>query len=335
MRINTATGPLDLKDLGRTLMHEHLVVGFPGWDSDTGVSSPGFHEMTAVCVDRVAELKDAGFASLLDPCPNDLGRDVELMAEVSSRAGFNIIFATGLYHQALGGSAYWSVKFATDPDAEHRLGDLFIRELTQGVRDTGIKAGVIKVGTSAPPFTDYERTVFRAAARACVATGAPITTHTDAVLGDEQVAYLTKLGVPPHKIIVGHSCGSAEHDYHLKIVQSGAYVGFDRFGYETIQPDAVRVESLSKLLRAGFDRQIVISHDSVWCWKGKLLTDEMLSAVEATGMQMRFTRVIRPMLKAAGVGDDQLERMLADNPRRYFAGEPILPAFALPASGRR
>jgi phosphotriesterase-related protein len=323
MRINTATGPVSVNDLGKTLMHEHLVIGFPGWDSDTAAPSMAFREMAAICTDKIAELKSAGFSTLLDPCPNDLGRDVGLMAEVASRAGFNIIFATGLYHHHLGGTAYWSYKFQYDPDAEKTLADLFVKELTEGVMDTGIKAGVIKVATAMPPFTEHEKIIFRAAAKASLATGAPITTHTDAVMGDEQLALLTSLGMPAHRIVIGHSCGNAEHDYHMKIVDGGAYIGFDRFGLEVVQADSVRVESLLKLLKKGAGAQIVISHDSVWCWRGHMLPPAVLQMLDSGGQSMRFTRVITPMLKEAGVSEREIDSMLTDNPRRYFSGEPI------------
>ncbi|MGZ5930979.1 MAG: phosphotriesterase family protein [Rhizomicrobium sp.] len=323
MKINTATGPVEVNQLGKTLMHEHLVIGFPGWESDTELNPPNFREMTAACVDKIAELKSAGFKSMLDPCPNDLGRDVPLMAEVASRAGFNIVFATGLYHHHLGGLPYWSFKFQYDPDAEKRLADLFIKELTEGVQGTGIKAGVIKVATASPPFTDYEKTIFRAAARASLATGAPITAHTDAILGDEQLAYLTSLGVPAHKIVIGHSCGNADHDYHMKIVNGGAYIGFDRFGLELVQADSVRVASLVKLLQKGHSSSVVISHDSVWCWKGQMLPPALVKQMEEGQMSMRFTRVITPMLKEAGISNAIIESILTDNPRRYFGGDPI------------
>jgi phosphotriesterase-related protein len=323
MHINTAAGPVDARNLGKTLMHEHLVIAFPGWESDTAITNPTRREMAAVCADRIAELKDAGISSMLDPCPNDIGRDVHLMADVASRTGFNIVFATGLYHKHYGGSPYWSIKFQVDPDAEKKLADLFIAELTEGVQGTGIKAGVIKIATAAPPFTDYERTIFRAAAVAHKATGAPITTHTDAVLGDEQLAYLTSLGVSPHRIIIGHSCGSADHGYHSHICESGAYIGFDRFGMEDIQPDSVRVERLAQLVNKGYGKQIVVSHDSVWCWQGAMLTPAMIKHAEDGGLAMRFTRTITPMLKDAGVSADQIDMMLTENPRRYFMGEPL------------
>lgn len=323
MAINTATGTIEAKDLGKTLMHEHLLIAFPGWESDLSAPGPDFRDMVKVCVDKVEELKGAGFKTLLDPCPNDIGRDVNLIAEVASRTGFNIVFATGLYHHHLGGVPYWSMKLAYDPDGEKKLTDLFIKELTQGVGTTGIKAGVVKLATAMPPFTDYEKTIFRAGAKAALATGAPITTHTDAVLGDEQLDYLKGLGVPAHKIVIGHSCGSGDHAYHRRIVDGGAYIGFDRFGLEIIRPDTERVESLVKLLKTGAKNQIVISHDSVWCWKGHMLPRALLEQMETGHMSMRFTRVITPMLKEAGVSQTDIDAMLTENPRRYFSGEAI------------
>jgi len=89
-------GPIPAARLGHTLMHEHLAVGFPGWWTDYLGAGPAFRDLVFKCVDRIEELKSAGFSSLLDPCPSDMGRDVDLMGEVAARTGFNIIFATGL-----------------------------------------------------------------------------------------------------------------------------------------------------------------------------------------------------------------------------------------------
>jgi len=323
MAINTVTGPIETAKLGKTLMHEHLLIAFPGWESDTGFENMNHRDMVKVCVDKVEELKSAGFTSLLDPCPNDLGRSVDLMGEVAARTGFNIICATGLYHHHLGGMPYWSMKLAYDPDGEKILTDLFIKEITEGVQGTGVKAGVIKLATAAPPFTDYEKTIFRAGAKAALATNTPITTHTDAILGDEQLEYLKSLGVPAHRIVIGHCCGSPDHDYHMRIVNGGSYIGFDRFGLELVRPDEGRVESLLKLLGKGATNQVIISHDSVWCWKGRMLPQSAIEQMDAGGMSMRFTRVIAPMLKKAGISEAQIETMLTENPRRYFANETI------------
>ena len=111
-----------------------------------------------------------------------------------------------------------------------------------------------------------------AAARAHKATGAPITTHTDeGTMGREQLAILTEEGVDPRRVVIGHSCGTADLRYHVDMLDRGAYLGFDRFGLELLQPDRLRLAALIGLLGIGFERQIVLSHDTVWCWRGRPL----------------------------------------------------------------
>jgi phosphotriesterase-related protein len=242
------------------------------------------------------------------------------MAEVASKTGFNIIFATGLYHQHLGGAPYWLFRQHLEPDVETRLAKLFITELTEGVASTGVKAGVIKVATFKPPFTDYEKMVFRAAATASIATGAPITTHTEAILGEEQVKFLTALGVPAHKIIIGHSCGTSDNSYHTAILKTGAYIGFDRFGLERLRSDEDRVESLATLIGQGYSSRLILSHDCVWCWRGLSGPAPTRTDAATDDGSMRLTRVITPLLLNRGITQGQIDSILIDNPRRYFAG---------------
>lgn len=320
MPINTATGPIEPSQLGRTLMHEHLVIGFPGWESDTKAPAPVFRDMVARCVDRVQELQAAGFTTLVDPCPNDVGRNAELIGEVASRTGFNIIFATGLYNEHHGGSPYWSTVFATDPEAEKRLCEMFVKEIEHGVRGLGIRPGILKVGTGKPSFTEYEKKVFRGAAMASKLTGVPVTTHSEGVLGDEQVDTLTEHGVAPHRVIVGHCCGSDDHAYHMDIIDKGAFIGFDRFGIEYPLSDAVRIQSILKIREKNALDHIIISHDSICCWLGEMLPPAILEYMAATHHPLRFNRVIMPLLHEAGVTEAEIDQMLVENPRRYFAG---------------
>lgn len=321
-QIATVTGSTTPEQLGRTLMHEHLVIGYPGWEADSIRPGPAARERFSVCVDRIEEMKGLGYASLLDPCPNDLGRDVELMARVAQHTGFQIICATGLYKQAEGGVPYWHFRSQLAPQVD-AMAELFVRELTDGIGETGIRAGIIKVATGPGAITDYERQVLQAAAKASVETGAPITTHTDqGQLGDEQQRILTQGGVPPHRIIVGHSCGTADHDYHMRIVRGGSYLGFDRFGLEMLQPDAERVRALARLVERGATERVVVSHDSVWCWRGQPIPDPaMFEAMAKIWNPSHFTQRIAPKLREAGVTDAQLEILLVENPRRFFAGE--------------
>jgi phosphotriesterase-related protein len=321
--VQTVTGPVRADQLGRTLMHEHLSVGYGGWEADTLRPGPTAAERVAICVERIRELQALGYRTLVDPCPNDLGRDVELMAKVAQATGFQIVCATGLYKEAEGGVPYWHMRgrFSSSLDA---MTELFVHELSEGIGHTGIRAGILKVATGPGRMTDYERTVFQAAARAAVATGAPITTHTDeGTIGDLQQRVLTEAGVPAHRIVIGHSCGTSDHAYHRRIATGGSYLGFDRFGLEILRPDAERTAALLRLLAAGAGDRIVVSHDSVWCWRGEPLPRTLLAEATEIWNPTHFSRHIVPQLREGGASEAQIEALLEANPRRFFAGEPL------------
>src|SRR5437870_6361825 len=147
-KVQTVTGTCAPEELGPTLMHEHLLVGWPGWEAYAAEEGGQRRARIALCVERMQELRALGVRTLLDPCPIDLGRDVELMAEVADQSGVRIICATGLYKEDLGAPAYF--KFRTQfGDALAEMTDLFVRELSEGVGGTRIRAGVIQVATSA------------------------------------------------------------------------------------------------------------------------------------------------------------------------------------------
>ena len=92
----------------------------------------------------------------------------------------------------------------------------YIKELTEGIGDTGIKAGVIKVATGAPEISDYERKLLTAAGQAAAEVGCPILTHTDdARCGPEQLDILTAQGVATYSVDASrdrsiYSCGPSQ-----------------------------------------------------------------------------------------------------------------------------
>jgi phosphotriesterase-related protein len=321
--LHSVTGPISPDDLGKTLMHEHLMVGYPGSEADTVNPGPGRDECVARCVERIEEMKGLGFASMLDPCPSDLGRDVELMAKVAQITGFQIICATGLYKQSEGGYPYWKMRQTFGPTVD-AMAEIFIKEITEGIGSTGVRAGIIKVATGPGEMTDYERGVFEAAAKASAETGAPITTHTDqGSVGDLQQQVLTEHGALSHRIVIGHSCGTSDHAYHMGIARGGSYLGFDRFGLDMIQPDDERAASLARLISAGAGDRLVVSHDSVWCWRGQPFPPAVEAAMAKQWNPSHFSLRIVPKLKNLGVTDEQIDALLVDNPRRFFAGDKL------------
>ncbi len=322
--INTVTGRVSPEDLGTTLVHEHLLIGYPGWGMDA--LAPPFRRAEALArgVDRMQELRQLGVATFLDPCPMDLGRDVEFMAEVSERSGMNVVCATGAYTEREG----ITYTFGALPVEE--ITAIYVKELTEGIGRSGIRAGLVKVATGAPAISVYEKKLLVAAGRAAAAVGCPVLTHTeDARCGLEQIALLVEQGVPSHRILIGHSDGRDDPAYHRSLADLGSYVGFDRFGLEALISDEKRVEGVCRMVAAGYATSVCLSHDSICAgWLGRpvfrgrhVMTPEAIAASMPNWNATHIFKNIIPRLRARGLTDADLHTLLVENPRRYFRGE--------------
>jgi phosphotriesterase-related protein len=142
------------------------------------------------------------------------------------------------------------------------------------------------------------------------------------MLGLEQLEIFTSEGVDPRRVIVGHTGDSANLSYHTAIMDKGAYVGCDRFGLEFILPDRLRLATVIGLCGVGYAKQIVLSHDSVGCFKGRSLAlpPEQQHLI-ANWQPTHLIKNLIPQMREAGVSNDKIHAMLVDNPRRWFAGE--------------
>ncbi len=316
--VQTVTGAADTSALGRTLIHEHVLVGFPGWDLDA--NAPPFirAEVMTRAIDQMQALRDVGVGTFVDPCPMDLGRDVEFLAELSQRSGMRIICTTGGYFEAEG----ITYTFRHLPVEE--IAAIYVKEITEGIGDTGIKAGAVKIATGSGRVSSYERKLLTAGARAARATGVPLISHTqDATCGHDQIDIVTGEGVGAERLVVGHSDGIDDPEYHRSLAERGAFVGFDRFGISIILPDEVRVRNVLKLARAGHTRRILLSHDSIVCWRGRPVPygnsyDELLAKLPDWRPTLIFTTIV-PQLLAGGLSPEDIETILVDNPRRLFS----------------
>ena len=326
--VQTVTGTIPVSALGRTLMHEHLYISFAGAEYDPGAifDRPAF---IAEAVRRLVEMREVhGVRSFVDPCPIELGRDAAMLREISEKSGMHIICTTGFYFEEMGLPPYWRAR------SEEEIAALYIREITHGIGDTGIKAGAIKVATGAPAITELEKKFLAAACIAQKATGVPIITHTqDGFGGPEQQRLFADGGVDAKACLIGHCCGNANPSYHRKVVDGGSYIGFDRIGILRLQPDEVRADNLAKLVRDGFRSRVMMSQDRHCGWRGKMqrqLSAEELARIEDLRTQGKypppysymFTDFL-PMLHARGVNQADIAVMLDENPRRFFAGEAL------------
>lgn len=320
-KVNTALGAIDAADLGTTLVHEHLVLGYPGYAADALCTPYNKDELIKTCAEALGEARKYGLKTIIDATPNDLGRHVEIDKAVSEKLGINIICATGMYMEAEGQPAY--LKFRSQVlDIQTELYETFMHEITVGISNTGVKAGVIKVATGHGCITAYEENVLKAAARAQKETGVPIITHTQSgTMGVEQATLLTDEGADPQKIMIGHMCCNSNLEYHLAVLGKSVNIGFDRFGIEFLYPDNLRKATLVGLLTIGYADRIMLSHDYIASWLGRPFElPDFVQALIANWSYAHVFRNIIPELKKAGVTDEQFSKMLVDNPRRLFGG---------------
>jgi len=319
--VNTVLGPISADELGVTLIHEHLVFSYLGWECDA-LAPPYDREAAAkACVDALTEARGYGLKTLVDATASDMGRDVELQKIVSERLGINIICATGFYTEKLGKAGYF--KFRSQVyDIVAELCETLVKEITQGVGNTGVKAGVIKVGTGHARISSYEEKILKAAARAQKETGVPIITHTEAgTMGPEQADLLISEGADPKRIVIGHMCGNADLNYHVSVLEKGVNIAFDRLGIDIFFPDKLRKACLIALVGMGYTDRIMLSQDCFAYQLGRPF--EFPDAVKPLLANWSYVHVfnnIIPALKEAGVSEDKINTMMVENPRRLFDG---------------
>lgn len=312
-QVNTVLGPIDSSELGFTLSHEHITLGAAG----AAATYPGFQDRRAIADAASAALSEAcagGVRAIIDVTTFDLGRDVALMQEVSRRSGVHAIPCTG-NHLAVP-RIFWGAPV-------DRVAALFIREIAEGIEDTGVKAGIIKVASDRGGVTENEEIVLRAAARASNATGTRISTHTwspDRV-GEQQVRILKEEGVDLNRVYIGHSNDDTDIGYLTGLLEQGVWLGLDRYPGGRI-PGTPKWEErtavVKRLIDAGWARRLMLSHDHS--------TPMVQPSPELRRERERFnpdgylfiTRNVLPRLRELGAADADIQAMMVDNPRRFF-----------------
>ena len=314
--INTVNGRVDSAEIGRTLIHEHVMVGFPGWFLDP--RRPRFQRDDAMSrvVDAFAQLHNYGIRTVVDPCPMDMGRNVEFCAEVSQRTGVNLICATGLYYEKSG------LNYVFRSMSVQEITDIYVQEIEDGVGGSGIRPGIVKIATGDGAVSDFERKVLTAAGRAAQLTGVPVLSHTEnCSCGHEQIDIITGEGIPAGRLLVGHSDGRDDPGYQCSLAERGVYVGFDRFGLDRIISDEIRMKNLKLLIDAGYRDNVMVSHDTVECLLGGLPGNVRVNELRDIFPNSRMTHLfenIFPLLREMGVAEQDLDHIVEQNPRRYF-----------------
>lgn len=322
MSAQTVRGPVEAADLGLTLPHEHVLFGYPGYQGDVTLGRFDHHAAMTHCLQVAEAVKSRGVRTIVDATPNECGRDPEFLREFSERSGLNILCSSGYYYEGEGGTAYFHFRMSLG-SAGPEIYEMLLKEVTEGIGGTGVKAGVIKLASSRDAITPYERMFFTAAARVQRETFVPIITHTqEGQQGPQQAELLVGEGADPHRIMIGHMDGNTDPDYHRATLAHGVNIAFDRIGLQGIvgtPTDAERLKVLGALLADGHADRILLSHDSIWQWLGRppVIPEPVLPAV-AQWVPTHLFDDILPALQAQGVTEQQVRQMTVENPARVF-----------------
>lgn len=315
--VPTVTGSVDSADLGRVLVHEHIfVVGEEyrqnfqaDWDEEARIAD---------AVAQLGELPGLGIDTILDPTVLGLGRYLPRVQRIAEQVDVNIVVATGLY-------TYNEIPFQfhyTGPgllfDVPEPLTELFVKDLTEGIADTGVRAGFLKCAIEEQGLTPGVERVMRAVAQAHVQTGAPITVHTNPHTGSGLVAQqvLREEGADLTKVVIGHCGDSTDVDHLSQIADAGSYLGMDRFGLDVLLPFEDRIATVLELLRRGYAERMVLAHDAS-CFID-WFDPEAKKQVVPRWNYRHISEDVVPALLEGGADEADIETMLATNPRRYF-----------------
>jgi len=268
-----------------------------------------------VAQDEILLFKQAGGRTVVDPTPTTLGRDPRALARIARATGLNVVMGAGYY-----------VAASHPPDMDRRTGDELAREMiadvTTGVGDTGIRAGLIgEIGTTFP-WTDNEKKVLRAAVAAQRETGSPLMIHPGRhpAMPMELAEFVQKEGGDLRRTIMCHLCRTiADVRAVIDLAQTGIWLEYDLFGLENsyypynpsfdMPNDGGRIAHVLALIAAGHRDQILMSHDIAY----------KTSLVKYGGYGYHHLLVnVVPRLRAKGVDDAGLRRLLVENPARAF-----------------
>ena len=298
MSVQTVLGEISADELGVCSSHEHIFIDMRNCVDVTGNEPPVFYEkqtaenryetfaepyaildnaLLSDPLDAERELllfKRAGGNTIVDCTPDEIGRDPVALKTLSEKTGVNIVMGCGhYYHKA-------HFPYVKDASVE-TLADEMRKDILVGVRDTGIKAGLIgEIGTSAQMSGD-EKKVLKAAGIVGAETGKAVHVHTDLYTenGFEVVDILTREGMKAEKICIDHIDVWLRPDYIKALLDRGVYVEFDNFGKEfyvsesrRFAYDLERIKLLSALLKDGYGKQILVCNDiclkTMWCRYG-------------------------------------------------------------------
>ena len=313
--VETVNGPVDIDELGLTLIHEH----FRAADEATRFQFPHMYDEAAEWEAAMADANGVtshGVKTVVEPSAMFLNRDAAFSQRVADEIGLNVVIATGVY-------TYEHLPQVLLNRTEDQVAEIYVHEIENGIQGTGIKAAFIKCAADEPGLTPNVEKMHRAAARASMQTGRPIMAHSRPAsgIGLEQMRVFTEEGLDPAKVQIAHTGDTDDLDYIERLLDTGCWIGMDRYGLDIFLPTEQRQKTVLALLERGHADRMFLSQD--YCSTLDYFTPEVEEQLAATAapnwsMTFLFEQVI-PELKERGMTDEQLDQMMVENPKRWLA----------------
>ncbi|HVQ29349.1 MAG TPA: twin-arginine translocation signal domain-containing protein [Vicinamibacteria bacterium] len=303
--IQTVLGPVPARDLGLTLVHEHVLVDFVG---AAAVSRSRYRtdDVVRAVLPHLQEVKSRGVQTLLECTPAWLGRDPLLLRRLSEESGVRLVTNTGYY----GAADDKFVPAHAYAETADELAARWTAEAREGIEGTGLRPGFLKSGVDRGPLSVIDRKLIVAAARCHRATGLTIAVHTgDGTAAFDILGTLKAEGVGASAYVWVHAQNEKDRSLHMRAADAGCFVEFDGISPEGLDAQVLAVTDLA---RRGHLGRLLVSQDAGWYNVGEpgggrfrgytLLLDEFV-----------------PALRKSGITEAQVRTLLVDNPARAFA----------------
>jgi phosphotriesterase-related protein len=301
-RIQTVRGAIDPKDLGTTLIHEHILVDFAGADQ-VSPSRYNADDVFNVALPKLKELRARGCTALVECTPAYLGRDAKLLRRLAEASGLHIVTNTGYY----GANKDKHVpKHAYDEPLD-KIAARWIREARDGVDGTGIKPGFMKIGVDSGPLSEIDAKLVSAGCLCHKSTGLRLHIHTGNGEAAMQILDLmAKHDVPASAYVWVHAQSEKDRNVHVKAAKAGAWIEFDGVNPKRLDD---HVAAVADMIERGYLKNLLVSHDSGWYRVGEP------GGGQFNGYTYIFEAFI-PALKQRGITDAQVSTLLVENPAR-------------------
>lgn len=306
--IQTVKNTLTAKDLGLILPHEHLFTDLRGpLAPDYAQAEP--EAVAQVMEPYLAAAHAAGVTALVECSTVGVGRNISVLRHLADLTPIHIIAPTGVYREAF-------VPPHLREMSIHELASLWIRELTEGIEGTDVRAGLIKISVSDDGPTPLEVRILKAAAAASRQTGAAVASHTaSGALARRQMEILEAAELDLERFIWVHANLEPDPTLHLEAARRGVCIELDAIGAEW-QSQTAMVDYTLALVEAGYAEKILLSHDAGW------YDPSQPNGKPREGGIRGFTALVDdfiPALQERGVTDDLIRLMTVINPARALA----------------